>query len=449
MSITPLHCQTLTKTPNIQIGQSSLSGLTKSHADKWKYEKIKNLTVKKRDREEIESNSLQSQLTRLQKQHFTGRIDINVRGQTWKLYLSLGRFVWASGGIHERRRWRRQLMRGNINREIQARQSDRFECWDYGLLNILSIRKWIDKAQQVAIVRGIVTEILFEILQAIDITRTSQARARGNEEKDNLFTLIPRLGVRPSHSDTGILPREWTLEVESALAMADKTWEEWKKLGLMRYSPNLAPILKDTDILQGQVPLKTYHCLLEMANGKRTLRDMAILIKKDVLELTKSLLPCLRSKAIGLVKIADSGELAASHRERRKPENPGTDRRNRRLILCVDDSEGIRRTMENLLTDEGYRVVAVGEAIQAVPTLLQCNPDAIFLDLMMPIANGYEICTQIRRIAQFKNTPIIFLTGNDGLVDRVRAKMVGATDFLSKPINRDRVLATANKYVKG
>ncbi|MBP0017532.1 MAG: response regulator [Cyanobacteria bacterium SBLK] len=437
-----LQFQQLTGAKKVQIGQSSISHLHKSHAEKWRYQKIakiKPLNTEKKNNEELEENSLQSQLKRLQKQHFTGRVDIDVCGQTWKLYLSLGRLAWASEGVHERRRWRRQLIRANIAREIKTKQSDRFECRDYGLLNALSAQKLINKEQQIAIVRGVVTEILFDILQAIEVADTRQSKERSQAESDNVFTLIPRLGVRPSHSDTGILPREWTLEIELSLTIVEKAWEAWKKFGLARCSPNLAPILNDRDILQEQVSLKTYHRLLEVANGKRTLRDIAILMKKDLLGLTKYLLPYFRSKAIALVEIEDSGQAVAGDRVERK---------NRGLILCVDDSERIRHAMENLLTDAGYRVITIGEAVQAVPTLLQCQPEAIFLDLMMPIANGYEICTQIRRITQFKDTPILFLTGNNGLVDRVRAKMVGATDFLAKPVDRERVLATVEKYVK-
>ncbi|MFM7577394.1 MAG: response regulator, partial [Microcystaceae cyanobacterium] len=68
--------------------------------------------------------------------------------------------------------------------------------------------------------------------------------------------------------------------------------------------------------------------------------------------------------------------------------------------------------------------------------------------LVMPNANGYEICTQLRKLSLFKNTPIVILTGNDGIVDRVRAKMVGATDFLGKPVNSETVLQTIRKYLK-
>ncbi len=66
---------------------------------------------------------------------------------------------------------------------------------------------------------------------------------------------------------------------------------------------------------------------------------------------------------------------------------------------------------------------------------------------MMPIANGYEVCSQIRRISQFKNIPVIILTGNNGIVDRVRAKIVGSSEFLSKPIKPEQVLAVVRKYL--
>ncbi|MEL6500545.1 MAG: response regulator, partial [Cyanobacteria bacterium J06623_1] len=75
------------------------------------------------------------------------------------------------------------------------------------------------------------------------------------------------------------------------------------------------------------------------------------------------------------------------------------------------------------------------------------KPDLIFLDLVMPNTNGYEICSQLRKLSYFKQTPIVILTGNDGIVDRVRAKMVGSTDFLGKPAQPEQVLETIAKYI--
>ena len=59
-------------------------------------------------------------------------------------------------------------------------------------------------------------------------------------------------------------------------------------------------------------------------------------------------------------------------------------------------------------------------------------------DLVMPIANGYEVCSQIRRISSLKEIPVIIVTSNDGIADRVRARLVGASGFLGKPIDPDK-----------
>jgi chemotaxis family two-component system response regulator PixG len=66
----------------------------------------------------------------------------------------------------------------------------------------------------------------------------------------------------------------------------------------------------------------------------------------------------------------------------------------------------------------------------------------------MPNTNGYEICAKLRKLPGFRNTPIVILTGNDGFVDRVRAKLVGASDFLSKPVDAGTVLSVIRKHLE-
>ena len=117
------------------------------------------------------------------------------------------------------------------------------------------------------------------------------------------------------------------------------------------------------------------------------------------------------------------------------------------LIACIDDSPQVCQLLEKILTDAGYRFVGIQDSVQAVPKLLEAKPDFIFLDLIMPIANGYEVCTQIRRVQAFRQIPVAILTGNDGVIDRVRAKVVGASDFLAKPINPHKILDLIAKYL--
>ena len=104
--------------------------------------------------------------------------------------------------------------------------------------------------------------------------------------------------------------------------------------------------------------------------------------------------------------------------------------------------------LEGIITQNGLRFMKIQDAVQALPILIEHKPDLIFLDLIMPVASGYEICTQLRRISAFANTPVIILTGNDGLIDRVRAKVVGSTDFVTKPVAADKVMAMVHKYLQ-
>ena len=118
--------------------------------------------------------------------------------------------------------------------------------------------------------------------------------------------------------------------------------------------------------------------------------------------------------------------------------------------LIVDDEKLARELLREYLESfPQIEIIAECEggkdAVAKIDTL---RPDLIFLDLVMPNANGYEICAQLRKLSHFRNTPIVILTGNDGIVDRVRAKLVGASDFLGKPIDAGIVLSVLRKHLK-
>ena len=118
------------------------------------------------------------------------------------------------------------------------------------------------------------------------------------------------------------------------------------------------------------------------------------------------------------------------------------------LIIYIDDSPLDSRAMGDILQDAGFRFRSIQESTHALPLLIEHKPQLIFLDLVMPVANGYEICSQVRRVSLFRDIPIVIVTSNNSLADRVHAKMVGATGFLSKPINRDKVLRTVQKLIE-
>ncbi|MEH1915024.1 response regulator [Nostoc sp.] len=109
-------------------------------------------------------------------------------------------------------------------------------------------------------------------------------------------------------------------------------------------------------------------------------------------------------------------------------------------IVSVDDSPTILKEISYFLENENFFVVTINDPVKAVLSIIRHKPDLILLDLNMLGIDGYELCRIIRNNSLFQNTPIIFVTGNKGIVDKVKAKLVGASGYLTKPFTRAELL---------
>lgn len=109
-------------------------------------------------------------------------------------------------------------------------------------------------------------------------------------------------------------------------------------------------------------------------------------------------------------------------------------------ILVVDDSRTICRTAEVLLGEEGCTVITAEDGYVALSKLVSEKPDLVFLDIMMPRVDGFQACAIIKNNPKYKDLPVIMLTSKDGLVDRARGRLVGATYYLTKPFTREELI---------
>ncbi|RMF22433.1 MAG: response regulator, partial [Cyanobacteria bacterium J083] len=368
----------------------------------------------------------------LKQPRFSGQLTLtDNKGVTWTFYLYLGRIMYATGGSHPVRRWRRNLADycpqvlphlADLQADISHISAQELRtCWEYKLLSLWIDQKRITREQASSIIRSTVVEIMFDLARTMEVSCEFK--------QDNLLST-----------------RLILIDAEQVIVEADKIAQAWQNAKIADRSPNMAPVIRQPEQLKQKTSPQVYQNLTKLLDGSHTLRDLAVRMKRDVLTVTRSLLPYLQLGLVQLVNIADLPSPMIAQVNRGIPQ-PVVQSNQNILIACVDDSPLVCQTMEKILTANGYRFLGINNGLRAIATLLSRKPDLIFLDLIMPNTNGYEICSQLRKLSFFRNTPIVILTGNDGIIDRVRAKMVGSTDFIGKPVTAEIVQQTLQKHL--
>ena len=399
--------------------------------------------------EQKNSFGLASQLHQLQSRLFRGRLDIEASKEVkWSLYFYLGRLIWAGGGVCPLERWQRLL--NHYCPEISQWQEINLATAPFDgyliLSNILKqdMRK---RSQIISVVQDALSEVLFDILQY----------------QYQLEDKQPNLQLSFNYDDRDYPKTAFTLaRIDQTLTEATQQWELWQQRQLTPYSPNLVPIIQQPERLQQNLANSRdeYRILTKFADGKRTLRSLALELKQPLPSLTLFFVQYVNSGMMSFVEVQKTRENDSEYNAKNALEKSRqiglllsgnlsayqSPEAFMPLVVCIDDSPTVCTQMKQIITTEGCRFFEIQDPVTAIPKLLKIKPDLIFLDLIMPVVNGYELCAQIRRISKAKDIPIVILTGQDGLIDRVRTKIVGASDFISKPVNQKRVLSILYKY---
>ncbi len=117
-------------------------------------------------------------------------------------------------------------------------------------------------------------------------------------------------------------------------------------------------------------------------------------------------------------------------------------------ILVVDDSESIREVLAFSLKDAGYQVTVASDGTEALNYFDGRQIDLLLTDFHMPNMNGMELIAKVRQIDTYKFMPILVLT-TENQIDLVKeAKMSGATGWLMKPFNTEKLLQTLRKVIR-
>ena len=394
-----------------------------------------------------------TKLVELSSAESEGYFTLTDQNFAWTLTIVQGRLLYAVNKLHVVRCWNRNLEHyyPNCNSKNNIVQPSAHAPWQMQWIDQGVVQQHLSLLRTKLMIRTVIQECLFELSLCNYLQHDWQ----------------------PAKLPISQIARRRTYDKVKTMH------QQWQSAGLTRFTPALSPkLVKAVDPRRLQIP----HQYL---TGRHTLWDIATALNKPAVEVTQPLLPLVDDATLELKPIPDlplskvklstsdtekphtSSATTATPRKRRpfstsvisaKPAKPvssmisttpsPTKHTGQPLIACIDDSPVLAHSLKKILAAGGYRTLIIQEPMQGFSQLIEHVPSLILLDVMLPNADGYNICRFLRDTPAFKNTPIIILTGRSKPVDRARASMAGATEFLVKPPEAKELLNMIRKHLK-
>ncbi|MEW5773806.1 MAG: response regulator [Thermodesulfobacteriota bacterium] len=121
-------------------------------------------------------------------------------------------------------------------------------------------------------------------------------------------------------------------------------------------------------------------------------------------------------------------------------------------ILIVEDEVHIRtlleQALEELEDEHNVEVLSAGDGEEGLEMIRKHRPQVVFLDIMMPKVNGYEVCRTVKKDPELKDTMIVLLTAKGQEVDRKKGLELGAYDYMTKPFDPDELVELARELLR-
>jgi twitching motility two-component system response regulator PilG len=336
--------------------------------------------------------------------------DEKSRAKSWFVFFLNGNIIYATST--ETNRLKEYLRGIDLERALGQVNLANFSSnmVEYGQIWALLEANLLTPSQAIKIVRNMVFEVITDLIGLYE----------GNFTFDTAIALSPQL-----------------VNIKFDLIAADiiKQTQSWKSLYQVIHSLDRCPVILNSAVNLISLPNHLSHLnLRQWINGKTSIRQLARYANQTPLEI-----------ATIIFTEVMQGRMAIA---------PAIVRTNQQLpvgkrITCIDDSITICRAVEYILHSNGYQVTSISNPVRALSLVFQLKPDLIFCDITMPELDGYELCAMLRKSIAFSQIPIIMLTGKDGFIDRIKARMVGATEYLTKPFKEKELLTVVEKYLKG
>lgn len=269
----------------------------------------------------------------------------------------------------------------------------------------------------------------------LDIQKVRSILTYMTQEAVTLCLALPRATIS-FEKTVGLDPLILNLGLKSLIEPVKSKVRSWVSLRESISSPFVRPQIENWASLHSHYggsieKIRAIELLKPYFDDHCTLYEIAAYSHHSVLKLAQLLQPLIQSNIITI-----------------KPFQEPSEREYKPLIACVDDSQAIQRIVKMTLIAGGFEVLSITEPAKAMSSFVRQKPDLILMDINMPDIDGYQLAYMLRQSALLKNIPILMLTGRDGVLDRVKARMVGAVGYISKPFNPQELVQSIHDNIQ-
>lgn len=336
------------------------------------------------------------------------------QARMWFIFFVHGRIVYTSDGTGTTQRLHDYLRRHNVTDHENFLQDTNVASGmpEYACLWSLLEQGKVTPKQGRSILRSMIRETLFDLL--------------GLHQGSFVFEM-----------NSPLSPTLVSVESSSLVQHVMRQVQSWKQLYPHVHDPSQCPYIDNHQTLKASLKPSNYNTLREWTKGDISIRQIARYLNRDVVSVARALYPYVMQ---GIVHLSPA-------RVPTQTSFQATSTIQIPRVVCIDDGRVVRQTVESILTGQGYDTFVLDNPLDALGQVFQIKPDLILCDIAMPELDGYEVCAMLRKSTAFRQIPIVMLTGKGGFIDRLKARMVGATDYLTKPFSDVELLTVVERCI--
>lgn len=383
-----------------------------------------------------------------------GYLHLSAQAIDWLFCFHQGKLIYATHSIEPGDRLERHLRRLSHQFKTLTRETlqqirlhlesclseDITQFSDYGAIRWMVRENLLSEEAAAKLVKQLIQEVLEVYLVLPGVT-----------QKNLLITYIN-------------FPIFCELEISQLIQHCQQRLKIWQSLAPFIVSPCQRPYFFNNAYARQKLSEEQQQRLARILKG-HSFYHLAAILNQDELSLAQRLCPLVKNKAIvvrdaqrpfnQLPKFYD--QFIPQKIEIKEAEDSTkltiSDIANSTLpnklwkIVCIDDSQTMLNEISRFLEGDNFQFHPIKESLKALMQIIRLKPDLILLDVSMPGVDGYQLCSLIRKNSDFKTTPIIMVTAKTGLIDRAKAKIAGASDYMTKPFTQEDLLKMIFRYL--